>query len=282
MGRSPLRVAPAASALLGRDSTNELANALAAPSFRGKAPVLTSDGDTLDTLPQHVVSVVGLWVASLAALAPTAQALHAAGAGAGALSAVSGEALRLALLAVGTVAFSDAFSGLFHWATDNYGNKRTPVFGGVIDAFQGHHGNPWTITHRSFFNNVHKIARAALPLLALACLASAAPGWRLFAVLFLNAQVLSQEFHKLAHEPRPPAWAQALQGANLAISKKVHGAHHTTPFEAHYCILTGWCNPPLDRALVWRRAEAFVYRANGQEPNCWKDDPSLKALSLKL
>jgi ubiquitin-conjugating enzyme E2 variant len=172
-----------------------------------------------------VALVVGLWAASLAALVPTAAALASAaasdGGGTVAVGALSAEALSLASVAVGTVVFSDAFSGLFHWATDNYGNKDTPVFGGVIDAFQGHHGNPWTITHRSFCNNVHKIARAALPLLGLCCAVSAAPAWRLFAVLFLNAQVLSQEFHKLAHEPRPPQWAVALQKSNLAISKKV-------------------------------------------------------------
>lgn len=34
------------------------------------------------------------------------------------------------------VVFSDFFSGIFHWSTDNYGNGRTPVFGGVIEAFQ--------------------------------------------------------------------------------------------------------------------------------------------------
>ena len=164
--------------------------------------------------------VAGLWVASLVALAPTATALvDAASVGSLALGA---EALLLIGVTVGTLVFSDAFSGVFHWATDNYGNKNTPVFGGVIDAFQGHHGNPWTITHRSFYNNVHKIARAAIPLLGLCCVVSASPEWRLFAVLFLNAQVMSQEFHKLAHEPRPPKWAQALQKSNLAISKKVH------------------------------------------------------------
>ena len=41
---------------------------------------------------------------------------------------------------------ADFGSGVFHWATDNYGNEKTPVFGGVIAAFQGHHLFPWTIT----------------------------------------------------------------------------------------------------------------------------------------
>ena len=32
--------------------------------------------------------------------------------------------------------FADFGSGVFHWATDNYGSDKTPVLGGVIAAFQ--------------------------------------------------------------------------------------------------------------------------------------------------
>lgn len=35
---------------------------------------------------------------------------------------------------------ADLVSGVFHWSVDNYGDGSTPVFGGVIEAFQGHHG----------------------------------------------------------------------------------------------------------------------------------------------
>ena len=41
---------------------------------------------------------------------------------------------------------SDVGTGIFHWSVDNYGDKNTPVMGGIIDAFQGHHKYPWTIT----------------------------------------------------------------------------------------------------------------------------------------
>lgn len=37
---------------------------------------------------------------------------------------------------------ADLVSGVFHWSVDNYGDGRTPVFGAVIEAFQGHHGEP--------------------------------------------------------------------------------------------------------------------------------------------
>ncbi|CAN0521255.1 unnamed protein product, partial [Laminaria digitata] len=35
---------------------------------------------------------------------------------------------------------ADIVSGVLHWAVDNYGNGDTPVWGAVIEAFQGHHG----------------------------------------------------------------------------------------------------------------------------------------------
>lgn len=38
------------------------------------------------------------------------------------------------------VLLADLVSGVFHWSVDNYGNRDTPVFGSVIEAFQGHHG----------------------------------------------------------------------------------------------------------------------------------------------
>ena len=64
-----------------------------------------------------------------------------------------------------------------------------------------------------------------------------------------------------------------------------HGLHHSSPFEAHYCIFTGACNPLLDRTHFWRRLEAAVFRLNGVEPNCWKEDanyPALKNFALSL
>merc|ERR1719231_2253658 len=127
-----------------------------------------------------------------------------------------------------SVVFSDFFSGLFHWSADNYGSKATPVFGGVVEAFQGHHDTPYTITHRSFFNNVHKIALGVLVLLPLAMAASAAPAWRIFAVVFFNAQILCQEFHKFSHMVKPPAAATWLQSQGWAISRKEHGLHHSS------------------------------------------------------
>ncbi|KAJ6332779.1 hypothetical protein OIU77_008768 [Salix suchowensis] len=55
---------------------------------------------------------------------------------------------------------ADLGSGIYHWGIDNYGDGATPVFGNQIEAFQGHHKWPWTITRRQFANNLHALARA--------------------------------------------------------------------------------------------------------------------------
>jgi ubiquitin-conjugating enzyme E2 variant len=59
-------------------------------------------------------------------------------------------------------ALADLGTGIFHWSVDNYGDKNTPVAGNVIDAFQGHHRWPWTITKRQWANNIHKTCIAPL------------------------------------------------------------------------------------------------------------------------
>ena len=158
---------------------------------------------------------------------------------------------------------ADLVSGVFHWSVDNYGDGKTPVFGTVIEAFQGHHGEsikkflerfrrsnatvvrllhqelmllsvyrrdcglyiecftfrstpslltfviplslslslslnvfswtafPWTITHRPFENNVHKIAYAVLPLLALLKLADLGAAGVACGVTFLVGSLMS-------------------------------------------------------------------------------------------
>mmetsp|Transcript_59541 Transcript_59541/g.81357 ORF Transcript_59541/g.81357 Transcript_59541/m.81357 type:complete len:315 (-) Transcript_59541:148-1092(-) len=241
---------------------------------RGAQPVLVLDNDTLETLPKHVALVSSLWVLSALALVPVFRSA----------SSVGG-VVRLASCAFGSVIFSDFFSGIFHWASDNYGNGKTPVFGSTIEAFQGHHTTPWTITHRSFFNNVHKIALAAVPLLLLSmALTVSSPGARLFWVVFFNAQMMSQEFHKLSHTVRPSPLVAKLQKRGIILTRKEHLLHHSSPFEAHYCILTGMCNKALDSWNFWRRLEALIFRRNGIEPNCWKEDETgyMKELSLSL
>jgi len=98
--------------------------------------------------------------------------------------------------------FADFGSGVYHWAMDNYGTAKTPVFGTQIEAFQGHHELPWTITHRQVCNNIYKICQATAPFCIAGLLLEDNPFlllWASTAIAFIN---LSQVPPRPAPHPR--------------------------------------------------------------------------------
>lgn len=240
---------------------------------KGSEPVISLPGDSVEeTVGQRALLVTHFSLVSAC--------LCAAFAGSGGLAAASPAVILAVMTTVAaSVIVGDFATGVFHWATDNYGTIDTPIVGAVCAAFQGHHETPWTITFRSFANNVYKICYNTIPVLALTFAASvsgvAGPLWTAFFALFCNWWVLSQEFHKYSHMRQVPPVVAFLQSMGLILTRKEHGLHHSSPFEGHYCILTGICNPVLDNSGFWRVLERAVYRLTGNKPNTWKAQPSL-------
>jgi ubiquitin-conjugating enzyme E2 variant len=191
--------------------------------------------------------------------------------------------LDYASFAIGTVAayfLSDLGTGIYHWGVDNYGDGNTPVFGGQIAAFQGHHQRPWTITEREFCNNVHKVFGPAIPVAGALFLGSCVhPGtWSAVSSTFLFLVCMSQQFHAWSHMKKSelPAFVGMAQDAGLLISRKDHGAHHKAPFDGNYCIVSGIWNPILDQEgdenkSFFRIMERLVYNVYGVEPRCWHE-----------
>ena len=169
---------------------------------------------------------------------------------------------------------SDLGTGIFHWSVDNYGSKSTPLLGGVIDAFQGHHKYPWTITKRQWANNIHKTCIAplvfTLPTLAL----NERPTDLVFVGVFTSLVVLSQQFHAWSHMKKSelPDLVLKAQDAGLLVGRRDHGQHHKAPFEGHYCIVNGYWNPLLDESGFFRQLEQIIYKQTGIAPRCWSDD----------
>merc|ERR1719230_33568 len=109
---------------------------------------------------------------------------------------------------------------------------------------------------------------------------------QLFLVVYYNLQLLSQEIHKYSHmtSTTTPSWIQFLQDQKFILSRKTHGAHHTSPFEDNYCIVTGHLNETLDQSNLYRYLEVVVFKLTGVEPNSWLLDESgdIKRKSLSL
>ena len=65
-----------------------------------------------------------------------------------------------------------------------------------------------------------------------------------------------------------------VQRAGLTITRKAHLWHHKAPYDCNYCIVSGHCNPFLDRVGFFPALERLVYSINGVKPRCWTEDSS--------
>eukprot|EP00536_Pseudo-nitzschia_multiseries_P016353 jgi/Psemu1/263585/estExt_Genewise1Plus.C_10860001 len=211
------------------------------------------------------------------------QALGAISGGEGLAAGLTVAQAAAVVIASWTIA--DFGSGVLHWSVDNYGNGKTPVMGGIIAAFQGHHSAPWTICEREFENNVHKlcIPFGIQTVLAMKFVLGLGPASVLFWSTFCTMEIMSQEFHKMSHMTKSesgPVW-NLLQDLQLTIDRKSHAQHHIAPYDGNYCIVTGRCNKALDESGFFRRLEHIVYKLNGVESNAWKLDPVLRERTLQ-
>uniref|UniRef100_A0A6N2MPB3 Lipid desaturase domain-containing protein n=1 Tax=Salix viminalis TaxID=40686 RepID=A0A6N2MPB3_SALVM len=141
---------------------------------------------------------------------------------------------------------ADLGSGIYHWGIDNYGDGSTPVFGNQIEAFQGHHKWPWTITRRQFANNLHALARAVA-----------------FVVLPIDLA---------CDDPVMNAFAGVMAG--LLVSRSQHAAHHREPYNSNYCIVSGVWNEFLDKNKFFEAMEMALYFKLGVRPRSWSEPSS--------
>jgi len=248
---------------------------------KGKVAQIVVEGDSLETKPHQVAIVTVTFMNHLFFLLRSIAQLNLINHDNVPLTFV-----QTIVTIVSSWIFADLGSGVLHWSVDNYGNGRTPIMGGIIAAFQGHHTAPWTITERGFFNNVWKLCIPfGIPTVALISILSgpAHPIVSLFFTVFCTMEILSQEFHKWSHMTTSQLhpFVRTLQKYGVTIDRTPHAKHHLAPFEGNYCIISGICNEPLDKSGFFRRLEKIVYDMNGVESNAWKLDPALRAKTLK-
>jgi len=164
---------------------------------------------------------------------------------------------------------ADLVSGVVHWLADHYGSVDTPLIGGAfVRTFREHHADPLAITRHDFIETNGDSALVTAPYLgAIALLWPAAPGLapvafvHAFAVALGLGVVVTTQAHKWAHSTRPPRLVRLLQRRRILLSPRHHDGHHRGGHDSHYCITTGWLDPLLARADVWRRLERALTRA---------------------
>ncbi|KAM2960940.1 hypothetical protein FF1_030573 [Malus domestica] len=171
---------------------------------------------------------------------------------------------------------ADLGSGVYHWGIDNYGDALTPIFGIQIEAFQGHHKWPWTITKRQFANNLHALARVVTFIVLPIDLVCDDPVVNGFVAMCSGSIMFSQQFHAWAHgtKSRLPPLVVALQDLGVLVSRSQHAAHHRQPYNNNYCIVSGIWNELLDQHKVFEALEMILYFNLGLRPRSWSEPTS--------
>ncbi|KAJ4873134.1 hypothetical protein Rs2_45193 [Raphanus sativus] len=171
---------------------------------------------------------------------------------------------------------ADLSSGVYHWATDNYGDGSTPLVGTHVQDSLDHHECPWTITERQFADNLHFLARGTTLMVLPLDLAFDDPVLHGFVSTFAFCVLFCQQFHVWAHgtKSKLPPLVVALQDTGLVVSRKRHADHHRAPYNNTYCVVSGVWNKCLDDNRFFEAFEMVVYFKLGVKPRSWTDPNS--------
>ncbi|AEC07369.1 unnamed protein product [Arabidopsis thaliana] len=168
---------------------------------------------------------------------------------------------------------ADLGSGVYHWATDNYGDESTPLVGIHIEDSQDHHKCPWTITKRQFANNLHFMARGTTLIVLPLDLAFDDHVVHGFVSMFAFCVLFCQLFHAWAHgtKSKLPPLVVGLQDIGLLVSRIHHMNHHRAPYNNNYCVVSGVWNKVLDESNVFKAMEMVLYIQLGVRPRSWTE-----------
>ena len=184
---------------------------------------------------------------------------------------VTSPALRFTPVAIGIVLaalllgylLADLLSGVVHWLFDTWWTETTPWVGeAFVRPFREHHTDPESITRHDWVETNGNNCIGALPLLAVACFQSLSTPRGLFTTVMLLslalALVATNQFHKWAHESDPGRVVALLQRWHVILPAEHHRVHHSSPYDTHFCITTGWLNSLLAATGAFRGLEHVI------------------------
>lgn len=175
------------------------------------------------------------------------------------------------LALAGGIAAADLGSGLVHWGADTWGRDDLPVIGQrLLVPFRIHHINPDDFLRRSFVDTNGDVAFVTVPVLAGLLWMPLEAAWAgplaVFGLGLCAFGAMTNQIHQWAHMASPPPVIRALQDWRVILGRAAHAAHHDRPYDAHYCITTGWCNRPAEALGLFRRLESLITRLTGAQP----------------
>jgi plasmanylethanolamine desaturase len=156
------------------------------------------------------------------------------------------------------VVLADLVSGVVHWAEDAYvrfkPNRRLALLNQIAHDNQLHHRRPREFLARSWWASSWDLVLAAGLFLAVTWgLGTLNFSVLVFALLVMNANQLHKWTHRNPREnPVVVTWLQRLR---ILQTPRHHGLHHKGHKNSHYCVVTNFLNPVLERMKFWNILE---------------------------
>jgi len=166
---------------------------------------------------------------------------------------------------LGGLLLADFVTGAFHWFEDRYGNPKWPIIGGVIRANQEHHHTPRSFLEGSFISRNLTVFMLAAVFMA----GFWAVGWlNLFTGSAVIFGAFANEIHRFAHRSSTEngTLVTALQKTGLLQSFQHHAQHHRKGKDTHYCVMTNYLNPALEKVQFFQNAEKVIFDLTGRQP----------------
>lgn len=158
---------------------------------------------------------------------------------------------------------ADFVVGVFHWIEDAYLRDDCPVLGELVARPNIlHHYRPRHFLKKSWVASCWDLwLVAGLILTAVWVFGTLTPAVWVFALLAGNANQIHKWAHRSRRENGP--WINLLHDLRILQGPKHHAIHHTDPKSTHYCVITEFLNPILERIRLWTRLECWLRKAFG-------------------
>ena len=164
-----------------------------------------------------------------------------------------------------SVVLADLVSGLVHWFEDVYVHRNMPLLGKVAEENRLHHDKPRAFLAKSWWQSSWDLlVIGALVLLGAWWLGMLTVSVWVFTVLSVNANQLHKWTHQNSAEK---GWlVHSLQKLRVLQTPREHGRHHQGAKNSHYCVITNFVNPVLEKLQFWRRLEWLLAYTVGLKP----------------
>lgn len=156
-----------------------------------------------------------------------------------------------------TVALADFISGLVHWLEDAYAHPDMPLLGKIAADNLRHHSRPREFLGKSWWESSSDLVLIGLVVILASLTSHNFSGWVL---LLVALTVNANQIHKWAHQgPREnPALVTWLQQKKILQTAREHAKHHSGEKNTHYCVITNFLNPVLEKAGFWKGIEMVI------------------------